>query len=154
MLNKTREQTKRFETRSKYGWRQRNIERSMGWPNTGVLQIGAGWVRSKWTGRVLCESLVVVRARTKFQSFLKQKLMVSRQTYFPMVTDKVQKYFSEFVNPSNKNKEIWLDFNDTPLKWCVVCGHEWYSIFLNFFVEGTIRSVYFSICTQMMYVMA
>ncbi len=45
--------------------------------------------------------------------------MISRQTYFPLVTEKVQKYFSDYVNPSNKNNEVWLDFNDIPLKWLV-----------------------------------
>jgi autophagy-related protein 5 len=45
-------------------------------------------------------------------------LMVSRQTYFPLVLDKVQRHFAEFlVNQSNKTNEIWLDFNGTPLKW-------------------------------------
>jgi autophagy-related protein 5 len=45
------------------------------------------------------------------------KLMVPRQTYFPMVTDKVQRFFSDYVISSNKNNQIWLDYNGTPLKW-------------------------------------
>ena len=45
------------------------------------------------------------------------KLMVPRQTYFPMVTEKVQRYFSDYVISSNKNNQIWLDYNGTPLKW-------------------------------------
>lgn len=44
-------------------------------------------------------------------------LMVPRQTYFPMVTDKVARYFSDFISSSNKNNQIWLDYNGTPLKW-------------------------------------
>ncbi len=43
--------------------------------------------------------------------------MISRQTYFPLVMDKVQRHFSEFVSTSIKNNEIWLDYNGTPLKW-------------------------------------
>ena len=43
--------------------------------------------------------------------------MVSRQTYFPLITEKVQKYFSDYVASSNKNNEIWIDYNGTPLKW-------------------------------------
>jgi autophagy-related protein 5 len=50
-------------------------------------------------------------------------LMVSRQTYFPLVLDKVQRHLSEFiVNPTNKTNEIWLDFNGTPLKWYYPVG--------------------------------
>lgn len=44
-------------------------------------------------------------------------LMVPRQTYFPLVMDKVQRHFSEFVSNSLKNNEIWLDYNGTSLKW-------------------------------------
>jgi len=45
-------------------------------------------------------------------------LMVSRQTYFPLVLDKVQRHFAEFLsNPANRANEIWLDFNGTALKW-------------------------------------
>jgi len=44
-------------------------------------------------------------------------LMVPRQTYFPLVMDKIQRYFSEFVSNSLKNNEVWLDYNGTPLKW-------------------------------------
>lgn len=44
-------------------------------------------------------------------------LMVPRQTYFPLVTDKVQKLFSEYVSAADRNNEIWLDYNRIPLKW-------------------------------------
>ncbi len=45
------------------------------------------------------------------------KLMISRQTYFPLVTDKVQRYFSDYVNAANRNNEMWLDYNGIALKW-------------------------------------
>lgn len=44
-------------------------------------------------------------------------LMVPRQTYFPLITDRVQKAFSEYVSATNRNNEIWLDYNGNPLKW-------------------------------------
>lgn len=44
-------------------------------------------------------------------------VMAPRQTYFPLITDKVQKYLSDYVSPSLKNNEIWLDHKGTPLKW-------------------------------------
>ncbi len=43
--------------------------------------------------------------------------MVSRQTYFPLVLDKVQRHFSDSVSTSLKQNEVWLDYNGTPLKW-------------------------------------
>ena len=43
--------------------------------------------------------------------------MVSRQTYFPLVLDKVQRHFSDSVSTSLKQNELWLDYNGTPLKW-------------------------------------
>ena len=44
-------------------------------------------------------------------------IMVARQTYFPLVTDKTQRYFSEYISAANRHNPIWLDFNGTPLKW-------------------------------------
>lgn len=43
--------------------------------------------------------------------------MVPRQTYFPLILDKVQRHFSDYISTSNKNNELWLDYNGTPLKW-------------------------------------
>ncbi|KAL3881408.1 hypothetical protein ACJMK2_027853 [Sinanodonta woodiana] len=43
-------------------------------------------------------------------------LMVSRQTYFPLVTDKVQKHFSQFTD-KEKIEEMWLEYEGQPLKW-------------------------------------
>lgn len=44
-------------------------------------------------------------------------LMVSRQTYFALILDKIQRHFADFVSISLKSNDIWLDFNGTPLKW-------------------------------------
>nr|AWV66691.1 autophagy-related protein 5 [Brachionus koreanus] len=44
-------------------------------------------------------------------------LMVSRQSYFPLVLDKVQRHFADFVSQTKKNNEIWLDYNGINLKW-------------------------------------
>lgn len=43
--------------------------------------------------------------------------MVSRQTYFPLVIDKVHRHFQDFVSTSLKANEVWLDYNGTALKW-------------------------------------
>jgi len=44
-------------------------------------------------------------------------IMVPRQTYFPIVTEKVHHYFSEFINPTNRGHEMWFEYNGIALKW-------------------------------------
>jgi len=44
-------------------------------------------------------------------------LMVARQTYFPLIIDKIQRHFSDFVSTAVKSNDIWLDYNGTALKW-------------------------------------
>lgn len=45
-------------------------------------------------------------------------MMVSRVTYFPLVIDKVVKYFIRFTDQSKETtNEIWLDYEGQPLKW-------------------------------------
>ncbi|KAL7641761.1 UNVERIFIED_CONTAM: hypothetical protein RMT77_007635 [Armadillidium vulgare] len=44
-------------------------------------------------------------------------LMVPRMSYFPIVLDKVKKYFTRSINSELKIDEIWLDFEGIPLKW-------------------------------------
>ena len=42
--------------------------------------------------------------------------MVPRMTYFPLVTEKIQKHFMKFVSEENQG-EMWLEFDGQPLKW-------------------------------------
>ncbi|XP_015925539.1 autophagy protein 5 isoform X2 [Parasteatoda tepidariorum] len=44
-------------------------------------------------------------------------LMVPRLTYFPLVTDKVQKHFSNHVKDETVGAEMWIDYDSQPLKW-------------------------------------
>ena len=54
-------------------------------------------------------------------------LMVARITYFPLVMDKVIKYFSKFISsPDHQSlSNVWLDFNGQPLKWHYPVGLLW-----------------------------
>lgn len=45
--------------------------------------------------------------------------MVPRLTYFPLVTDKVQKHFSNHIKDESVGSEMWLDYDSQPLKWFV-----------------------------------
>lgn len=44
-------------------------------------------------------------------------LMVPRLTYFPLVTDKVQKHFSNHIKDEAVGSEMWLDYDSQALKW-------------------------------------
>ncbi len=43
-------------------------------------------------------------------------MMIPRRTYFPMVLDKIQRYFSQFIN-GDKTHEMWLDDAGQAVKW-------------------------------------
>ena len=42
--------------------------------------------------------------------------MVSRHSYLPMVTEKISKHLSQYVD-KDKVGEMWIDFEGQPLKW-------------------------------------
>lgn len=44
-------------------------------------------------------------------------LMVPRLSYFPLVTEKVKKYFTKYVDSESQESDVWFDSNGTPLKW-------------------------------------
>ncbi|GJQ74644.1 putative involved in autophagic vesicle formation [Trypoxylus dichotomus] len=44
-------------------------------------------------------------------------LMVPRLSYFPLVTDKVKKYFLKFLSNEKEDQEMWLEYDGQPLKW-------------------------------------
>ncbi|XP_060535917.1 autophagy protein 5 [Cylas formicarius] len=49
-------------------------------------------------------------------------LMVSRLSYFPLVTDKVRKHFLKYVSDEKQEHEMWLEYNGQPLKWHLPIG--------------------------------
>jgi len=54
-------------------------------------------------------------------------LMLPRLLYFPLVTDKVRKHFTQYINPEYVSKEMWLDYNGQPIKWNYPIGL-WYDV--------------------------
>lgn len=44
------------------------------------------------------------------------QLLVPRMTYFPLITEKIQNYFTPFVNV-NSEDQLWLEQNGSPVKW-------------------------------------
>lgn len=44
------------------------------------------------------------------------QLLVPRVSYFPLVTEKLQKYFASHVDPGEVD-EMWLEYNGVALKW-------------------------------------
>ncbi len=87
----------------------------------------AGQDFAKWLRNIICES----SSLCSFQScFIHQpvtpswktwfsvifQLLVPRQSYFPLVTDKVQRHFLKYVDPDSHG-EMWLEYNGQPLRW-------------------------------------
>lgn len=51
-------------------------------------------------------------------------MMVPRITYFPIVLDRVVKYFNRFMD-KNSSDEMWLDYDGQPIKWQHPIGLSW-----------------------------
>jgi len=53
-------------------------------------------------------------------------MMVPRITYFPIVLDRVVKYFNRFMEQGKNNSEdMWLDYDGQPIKWQHQIGLSW-----------------------------
>lgn len=53
-------------------------------------------------------------------------MMVSRVTYFPLVIDKVVKYFYRFINQSKQStNDLWIDYDGQPIRWHHPIGLSW-----------------------------
>lgn len=53
-------------------------------------------------------------------------VMVSRVTYFPLVLDRVVKYFNRFMDQNRHvNNDMWLDYDGQPIKWQHPIGLSW-----------------------------
>lgn len=53
-------------------------------------------------------------------------MMVPRVTYFPLVLDRVVKYFYRFMDQSKQTvDDLWLDYDGQPLKWHHPIGLSW-----------------------------
>ncbi|XP_041350590.1 autophagy protein 5-like [Gigantopelta aegis] len=73
-------------------------------------------LREVWDGRVpVCFTLADEEVQTVEtpDSFY---LLVPRQSYFPLVTDKVVRYLSKWVKEEDQ-QEMWLEYENQPLKW-------------------------------------
>ena len=47
-------------------------------------------------------------------------MLVSRVSYFPLIYDKLERLYARAAHhqPGDQD-EIWLSYEDIPLKWCV-----------------------------------
>lgn len=74
-------------------------------------------LREVWDGRIpICFRIAVDEVYT-LQHPEPFYVMVPRLSYFPIVTDKVQKHFSTHVREEHQNSEMWLEYDGQPLKW-------------------------------------
>ncbi|KAH3738125.1 autophagy protein 5-like [Dreissena polymorpha] len=72
-------------------------------------------LREIWEGRIpVCFTLSKDEVETEKPEPV--FIMVARQTYFPLVTERVSKYLAGYVD-KEKCGEMWLDYDGQPLKW-------------------------------------
>lgn len=72
-------------------------------------------MREIWEGRLpVCFSISPEDVESEQPESI--YLMVPRLSYFPLVTEKIQKHFTKFVSPE-KQGEMWLECDGQPLKW-------------------------------------
>nr|CAG4645736.1 EOG090X0BB3 [Lynceus sp. MCZ IZ 141354] len=72
-------------------------------------------LREVWEGRLpVCFTLAQEEVFTTPEPYY---LMVPRLSYFPLVTDKVKRHFLRYVAADKHENEMWLEYEDTPLKW-------------------------------------
>jgi len=73
-------------------------------------------LRELWDGRLpICFSLAadeVISVETPEPIYL----MVSRQTYLPIITEKIERHFMKHIEKDLVD-EIWMEFEGQPLKW-------------------------------------
>ncbi|PVD29204.1 hypothetical protein C0Q70_11801 [Pomacea canaliculata] len=75
-------------------------------------------LREVWEGRIpVCINLAKEELDTVEEPD-PYYLLVPRQSYFPLVMDKVQKHFLKHMSTENQEHgEMWLEFEGQPLKW-------------------------------------
>ncbi|XP_033740992.1 autophagy protein 5-like [Pecten maximus] len=72
-------------------------------------------MREIWDGRIpVCFSISLEDVESEEPESV--YLMMPRLSYFPLVTDKIQKHFVKYVS-SEKQGEMWLEYEGQPLKW-------------------------------------
>ncbi|XP_014667213.1 PREDICTED: autophagy protein 5-like [Priapulus caudatus] len=73
-------------------------------------------LRDIWDGRIpVCFTLSQDEYTSPDQPDV-YYLLVPRLSYFPIVSDKVVRFFSQYVQPDTQG-EMWLEFQGQPLKW-------------------------------------
>ncbi|XP_076056027.1 autophagy protein 5 isoform X2 [Oratosquilla oratoria] len=74
-------------------------------------------LRELWEGRVpVCIQLASEDCNT-MSAPDPYYLMVPRQSYFPLVMEKVRKHFSRAISSSLQEADVWLEYDGVPLKW-------------------------------------
>ncbi|XP_060069234.1 autophagy protein 5-like [Ylistrum balloti] len=72
-------------------------------------------MREIWEGRIpVCFSISLEDVESEEPESV--YLMMPRLSYFPLVTDKIQKHFIKYIS-SEKQGEMWLEYEGQPLKW-------------------------------------
>lgn len=75
-------------------------------------------LREVWDGKVpVCFVLAPDELMYSVEKAERLYLVLSRQTYLPLVTEKVKKHFIKYVDPDLGEGEMWFDDEGVPLRW-------------------------------------
>ncbi|KAK7108805.1 autophagy protein 5-like [Littorina saxatilis] len=75
-------------------------------------------LREVWDGRIPVCFLMAHEEIETLEEPEPYFLLVPRQSYFPLVTDKAHRQFSKHLSPERQQSaEMWLEFDGEPLKW-------------------------------------
>ncbi len=79
-------------------------------------------LRAVWDGRVpACFTLSSYEVET-LTAPAPYYLLLPRQSYLTLCTDKVRKHFAPSVASALQDKPVWFEFNGAPIKWHLPVG--------------------------------
>ena len=73
-------------------------------------------LREIWDGKVPVCFMLATEEASLLEKPEPLYLLVPRQSFFPLVTDGVQRHFQRHVDEENQH-EMWLESDGLPLKW-------------------------------------
>eukprot|EP00094_Tigriopus_californicus_P002092 TCALIF_02016-PA protein Name:"Similar to ATG5 Autophagy protein 5 (Pongo abelii)" AED:0.09 eAED:0.09 QI:4/1/1/1/1/1/4/341/245 len=74
-------------------------------------------LRELWDGRIPTSFSLASNEVETLSAPDPYYLMLPRQTYLPIATEKVRKHFSKHVKVEHQENPMWFEFDGTPLQW-------------------------------------
>lgn len=81
-------------------------------------------IREVWEGKIpTCFRLGSEEAEETLQESPELfYLMLPRQSYLPLMTNKVKNFFDRYINERKENEEMWFEYEGVPVQWHLPIG--------------------------------